>query len=120
MTDTIIQDNFRRQLACRSRFSGRQYYGYTHGLGAREPSTNIFVNEFSSTYRQRAATAWIPTETREHPRPSEIMCCGIYHEHVGLIPNYGGYIPGGRFRFGSTFGRDTIDAKRWLRGDFRT
>ena len=37
-----------------------------------------------------------------------------------MLPNYLGHVPGETFRFGKTFGADTKDAKRWLRGDFST
>lgn len=48
-----------------------------------------------------------------------LPCHKIYHRNIGLIPNYGGHVPGQTFRFGQTYGTDSVDAKRWLRGDFR-
>ena len=38
----------------------------------------------------------------------------IYLKNIGLIPNYSGHIPGARFRYGATFGNDTVNAKRSL------
>ncbi|KAJ8734281.1 hypothetical protein PYW07_014832 [Mythimna separata] len=50
--------------------------------------------------------------------PMSINPTEIYHKHVGMLPNYAGHVPGCMFRFGKTYGNDTRDAKRWLRGDF--
>ncbi|KAF9795582.1 hypothetical protein SFRURICE_004954 [Spodoptera frugiperda] len=50
--------------------------------------------------------------------PLSINPTEIYHKHVGMLPNYAGHVPGCMFRFGKTYGNDTRDAKRWLRGDF--
>ncbi|CAH2100325.1 unnamed protein product [Euphydryas editha] len=50
--------------------------------------------------------------------PLSINPTEIYHKHVGMLPNYAGHVPGCVFRFGKTYGNDTRDAKRWLRGDF--
>ncbi|KAJ2946651.1 hypothetical protein O0L34_g12708 [Tuta absoluta] len=50
--------------------------------------------------------------------PLSINPTEIYHKHVGMLPNYAGHVPGHMFRFGMTYGNDTRDAKRWLRGDF--
>ncbi|CAK1548112.1 unnamed protein product [Leptosia nina] len=51
--------------------------------------------------------------------PLSINPTEIYHKHVGMLPNYAGHVPGCLFRFGKTYGNDTRDAKRWLRGDFK-
>ncbi|KPJ14539.1 putative elongator complex protein 3 [Papilio machaon] len=51
--------------------------------------------------------------------PLSINPTEIYHKHVGMLPNYAGHVPGCIFRFGKTYGNDTRDAKRWLRGDFK-
>lgn len=35
----------------------------------------------------------------------------LYHVHSGLLPKYMGYVPGLKFRYGSTFGMLTYNAK---------
>ncbi|BES92878.1 UPF0605 protein [Nesidiocoris tenuis] len=80
--------------------------------------SNASLRDFTTNYRRRLSTEWAPvTVVRKDPplliRPSE-----IYHKHIGMLPNYGGHIPGSMYRSGNTFGNDTRDAKRWLRGDF--
>ncbi|CAK8685508.1 unnamed protein product [Clavelina lepadiformis] len=35
----------------------------------------------------------------------------VYHIHSGLLPKYMGYVPGLKFRYGSTFGMLTFNAK---------
>ncbi|XP_018328588.1 UPF0605 protein CG18335 [Agrilus planipennis] len=74
--------------------------------------------DFTSNYRKRLGTEWVPVTTSRPDPPLLVQPAEIYHTHVGHIPNYGGHIPGAVFRFGKTFGTDTKDAKRWLRGDF--
>ncbi|KAK6641673.1 hypothetical protein RUM44_013388 [Polyplax serrata] len=117
MTDAETQDAFRRIQAIKSRFPGHSAYGYSHGAGEKVRGTNIAKNEFLSCLRQKRATEWQPVCLSEHPRPFEITCYAIHHKHVGHIPNYGGHIPGAKFRYGATYGHDTIDAKRWFRGE---
>ncbi|XP_052839148.1 protein FAM166B [Drosophila gunungcola] len=57
---------------------------------------------------------WVPVEKagvgRSFANPNGV----IYPRVVGMIPRYGGHVPGNKFRVGNTYGRSTIDAKRHL------
>lgn len=74
--------------------------------------------DFTSNYRSRQSTEWAPASITQPEPPALIKSTDIHHKNVGLIPNYLGHVPGARFRYGKTFGNDTRDGKRWLRGDF--
>lgn len=80
--------------------------------------TNSFTHDFTGNHRQRQNTAWFPDSLDKPTPPLIIQSAQIYHKHLGQIPNYCGHIPGKMFRFGKTFGNDSRDAKRWLRGDY--
>ncbi|XP_071439796.1 CIMIP2 protein CG18335 [Hetaerina americana] len=89
-------------------------YGKTHDSQVRSQ-----LAEFTSNYRHRQSQEWAPAELgglNTYPRLSAGTI--IYPTHVGLIPKYGGHVPGETFRYGRTYGNATRDAKRWLRGDF--
>ncbi|XP_055908968.1 UPF0605 protein CG18335 [Eupeodes corollae] len=38
----------------------------------------------------------------------------IYNRAAGIVPNYGGHVPGKNLQYGKTFGNITIDARKWL------
>ncbi|XP_044730261.1 UPF0605 protein CG18335-like [Chrysoperla carnea] len=80
--------------------------------------TNSALCDFVSNYRKRQSTEWAPVSIVRPDPPLQIQPTEIYYKHLGQIPNYGGHIPGAMFRHGKTFGNDSRDAKRWLRGDF--
>ncbi|KAK2574990.1 hypothetical protein KPH14_008748 [Odynerus spinipes] len=101
-----------------SRYAGHIPYGYAHFGATNVPATNSALCEFTSNYRQRQSTEWAPVTVTKPDPPLLIQPTEIYHKHVGMLPNYLGHVPGEIFRFGKTFGADTKDAKRWLRGDY--
>ncbi|XP_053992705.1 UPF0605 protein CG18335-like [Hylaeus volcanicus] len=101
-----------------SRYAGHIPYGYAHFGASNVPATNSALCDFTSNYRKRQSTEWAPVTISRPDPPLAIQPTMIYHKHVGMIPNYLGHVPGETFRFGKTFGADTKDAKRWLRGDF--
>ncbi|XP_046740204.1 UPF0605 protein CG18335-like [Diprion similis] len=99
-------------------YSGHIPYGYAHFGATNSVMTNSALCDFTSNYRRRQSTEWAPVTISRPDPPLLIQPTEIYHKHVGMIPNYQGHVPGESFRFGKTFGADTRDAKRWLRGDF--
>lgn len=81
--------------------------------------TNDALCDFSNNFNHHKSTEWAPiVNTGVGSSKPSGPCHKIYHRNIGLIPNYGGHIPGALFRFGQTYGTDSRDAKRWLRGDF--
>ncbi|KAK0179577.1 hypothetical protein PV327_005316 [Microctonus hyperodae] len=101
-----------------SGYTGHIPFGYSHFGATHSPQSNRALCEFTSNYRMRQSAEWAPATISRPDPPCFIQPAEIYHKQVGLIPNYLGHIPGANFRHGKTFGADTTDAKRWLRGDF--
>ncbi|KAG7209293.1 hypothetical protein KM043_015406 [Ampulex compressa] len=101
-----------------SRYAGHIPYGYAHFGASNVPMTNSALCDFTSNYRKRQSTEWAPVTISRPDPPLLIQPTEIYHKHIGMLPNYRGHVPGALHRFGKTFGSDTKDAKRWLRGDF--
>lgn len=99
-------------------YTGHIPYGYAQLGATHVPMTNSALCDFTTNYRMRQSTEWAPATISRPEAPYLIQPTEIYHKHVGLIPNYLGHIPGATMRYGKTFGADTKDAKRWLRGDF--
>nr|XP_004928645.1 UPF0605 protein CG18335 [Bombyx mori] len=99
-------------------FSGHVPYGFQRFGESSKKLTNSALCDFSSNYRRRQSTEWAPVNVVKPDPPLSINPTEIYHKHVGMLPNYAGHVPGCVFRFGKTYGNDTRDAKRWLRGDF--
>ncbi|XP_012174685.1 UPF0605 protein CG18335 isoform X1 [Bombus terrestris] len=113
-----FMDNANPQKYFISRYGGHIPYGYAHFGKTNVPATNSALCDFTSDYRKRQSTEWAPVTISRPDPPLLIQPTIIYHKHVGMLPNYLGHVPGETFRFGKTFGADTKDAKRWLRGDF--
>ncbi|XP_076161676.1 CIMIP2 protein CG18335-like isoform X2 [Ptiloglossa arizonensis] len=99
-------------------YAGHIPYGYSHFGASNIPATNSALCDFTTNYRKRQSTEWAPASISRPDPPLMIQPTMIYHKHVGMLPNYLGHVPGETFRFGKTFGANTKDAKRWLRGDF--
>ncbi|KAF5295563.1 hypothetical protein FQR65_LT10426 [Abscondita terminalis] len=99
-------------------FTGPVPFGYsTFGMTNKE-MTNKALCDFTSNYRKRLSSEWSPVLiTRPDPRISNPPA-EIYLRDRGLMSNYTGHVPGAIFRFGNTYGNDSRDAKRWLRGDY--
>ncbi|CAK9823022.1 UPF0605 protein CG18335 [Anthophora retusa] len=112
-----FMDNANPQKYFISRYAGHIPYGYAHFGKSNVPATNSALCDFTSDYRKRQSTEWAPVTISRPDPPLVIQPTAIYHKHVGMLPNYLGHVPGETFRFGKTFGADTKDAKRWLRGD---
>lgn len=78
-----------------------------------EPNKELTANalrEFSCDYNGRL-----------HPQLQQIAedkmnarSFKIYHRTTGMIPNYTGHVPGEMFKFGKTYGKNTINAKKEL------
>ncbi|XP_015599184.1 UPF0605 protein CG18335 [Cephus cinctus] len=113
-----FMDNVNPKKYFVSGYTGYIPYGYAHFGATNLPMTNSALCDFTTNYRTRQSTEWAPANISRPDPPLLIQPTEIYHKHVGLIPNYLGHVPGCRFRFGKTFGADSRDAKRWLRGDF--
>ncbi|XP_017780583.1 PREDICTED: UPF0605 protein CG18335 [Nicrophorus vespilloides] len=101
-------------------FAGHVPFGYSSFGKSNQAMTNSALCDFTSNYRKRLSTEWAPVSITRPDPPLLIEPADIYPRHMGQLPNYAGHIPGEKFRFGKTYGNDTRDAKRWLRGDFST
>ncbi|XP_011304491.1 UPF0605 protein CG18335 [Fopius arisanus] len=99
-------------------YTGHIPHSHDHFGGSHKPMTNSALCEFTNNYRSRQSAEWAPVSISRPDPPLLIQPPEIYHKHVGMMPNYLGHIPGAAFRYGKTYGSDTRDAKRWLRGDF--
>nr|CAI5839729.1 unnamed protein product [Callosobruchus analis] len=104
----------------KSGFTGHVPFGYASFGQTNEAMTNSALCDFTSNYRKRLSNEWAPVMIDRPDPPVLIQPSEIYHKHIGQLPNYGGHIPGAIFRYGKTYGNDSRDAKRWLRGDFST
>ncbi|XP_068147794.1 uncharacterized protein [Drosophila tropicalis] len=62
----------------------------------------------------RRSTEWVPLESAGVGRSFANTNAVIYPRVIGMLPRYGGHVPGEIFKVGTTYGRSTIDAKRWL------
>nr|KAF6484307.1 family with sequence similarity 166 member B [Rousettus aegyptiacus] len=63
--------------------------------------TNQALQEFGQIYSQgrpQKVLKHLPSLSRTYP------------QKLGLLPNYGGYVPGYKFQFGRTYGHLTHDA----------
>ncbi|KAL1138795.1 hypothetical protein AAG570_008857 [Ranatra chinensis] len=101
-------------------FTGHVPFGYSKFGQGYAPYTNSALCDFTSNYRQNKSTEWAPVSVTRVDPPLLVQPTEIYHKQMGLLPNYGGHVPGIAFRSGKTYGTETRDAKRWLRGDFST
>ncbi|XP_037952993.1 uncharacterized protein LOC119683709 [Teleopsis dalmanni] len=83
-------------------------HGRYIGPGATAENTN--------NYRQRISTEWGVLESAGIATSFSSTIYGrcpiVYPRTIGLIPNYGGHIPGYLATVGKTFGDATVDAKR--------
>lgn len=102
-----------------SKLSPGQYpFGCANFGKPRQNISRSALCDFTTDYRKRLSNEWGPVFTTRPEPPVLIQPFEIYHKHLGQLPNYTGHIPGAIFRYGSTYGSDSRDAKRWLRGDF--
>ncbi|XP_030378408.1 UPF0605 protein GA14893 [Scaptodrosophila lebanonensis] len=62
----------------------------------------------------RRSAEWVPLEKAGVGRSFANTNGVIYPRVIGMLPRYGGHVPGEIFDVGRTYGRSTIDAKRWL------
>ncbi|EDW08330.1 uncharacterized protein LOC6578484 [Drosophila mojavensis] len=62
----------------------------------------------------RRSIEWVPIRSAGIGRSFAITNGVIYPRIIGMLPHYGGHVPGEIFKVGYTFGRSTVDAKRWL------
>ncbi|XP_018576172.1 UPF0605 protein CG18335-like [Anoplophora glabripennis] len=113
-----FSDNTDTEKYLKSGFTGHVPFGYATLGKTNQQMTNSALCDFTSSYRKRLSNEWAPVQIDRPEPPLLIQPAEIYHRHIGQLPNYGGHIPGAIFRYGKTYGNDTRDAKRWLRGDF--
>ncbi|KAJ3641697.1 hypothetical protein Zmor_028179 [Zophobas morio] len=113
-----FMDNTDPEKYFKKGFAGHVPFGYAAFGKTNEAMTNSTLCDFTSNYRKRLSTEWAPVTISRADPPLLIKPTEIYHKHIGQLPNYGGHIPGAIFRFGKTYGNDSRDAKRWLRGDY--
>lgn len=97
---------------------GKYPFGCSNFKNARQMISKTNICDFVTDYRKRLSNEWVPAYVARPEVPVVIQPFDIYHKHLGQLPNYTGHIPGAIFRYGRTYGNDTRDAKRWLRGDF--
>ncbi|KAH8370003.1 hypothetical protein KR093_001864, partial [Drosophila rubida] len=62
----------------------------------------------------RRSIEWVPIRSAGVGRSSAITNGVIYPRVCGMLPRYGGHVPGEIFNVGHSFGSSTVDAKRWL------
>lgn len=80
--------------------------------------TNDALCDFTNNFNHHKSTEWSPIiNTGVGASVPSAPCHKIYHRNIGLIPNYGGHVPGAMFRIGQTYGSDSRDAKRCLSGN---
>lgn len=79
-------------------FSGHVPFAHEHMGKSNQPMTNSALCDFTSNYRKRLSTEWAPVNITRPDPPLMIQPSEIYHKHTGLLPNYGGHLPGAIFR----------------------
>lgn len=62
----------------------------------------------------RRSVEWVPVRSAGIGRSFASMDGVIYPRVIGMLPRYGGHVPGYIFNMGQTFGRSTVNARRWL------
>uniref|UniRef100_A0A336LKC9 CSON009746 protein n=1 Tax=Culicoides sonorensis TaxID=179676 RepID=A0A336LKC9_CULSO len=64
-------------------------------------------------YNQRKSFEWAPISAKGMGNSLSSVSdqCQIYYNDRGLIPGYGGHVPGIQEKYGNTFGQSSIDAK---------
>ncbi|XP_070531586.1 ciliary microtubule inner protein 2B-like [Ptychodera flava] len=89
-------------------------------LGMGYPNlTHDALNEFTTEFANMEARRSQPV-TLERPAMVVRDTKLIYPIHSGLVPHYTGHIPGQKFRYGTTFGHSTLNARRLPRGSLLT
>ncbi|XP_014291478.1 CIMIP2 protein CG18335 [Halyomorpha halys] len=102
----------------KSGFTGHVPFGYSKYGQGYAPLSNSGLCDFTNYYHTRKSNEWTPVNIIQSEPPLVVSSNEIYHKHIGMVPNYTGHVPGNIFRSGRTFGADSRDAKRWLKGDF--
>nr|XP_029712396.1 UPF0605 protein GA14893-like isoform X1 [Aedes albopictus]XP_029712397.1 UPF0605 protein GA14893-like isoform X1 [Aedes albopictus]XP_029712398.1 UPF0605 protein GA14893-like isoform X1 [Aedes albopictus]XP_029712399.1 UPF0605 protein GA14893-like isoform X1 [Aedes albopictus]XP_029712400.1 UPF0605 protein GA14893-like isoform X1 [Aedes albopictus]XP_029712401.1 UPF0605 protein GA14893-like isoform X1 [Aedes albopictus] len=97
------------------------YTGHKPFLWPRFGEANVSLTkkalcDFTNSYQHRRHTEWVPISPAGSGtcQPSAAMN-EIYMKNIGLVPSYKGHVPGAMFRFGTTFGNDSKNAKRCLK-----
>ncbi|XP_066248972.1 CIMIP2 protein CG18335-like [Euwallacea similis] len=113
-----FSDNIDSEKYLKAGFTRHIPSGYAAFSKTNDPMTNSSLCKFGSNYSKRLRNEWAPIEIDRRDYSMSIQTVEIYNKHIGQLPSYGGHIPGAIFRYGKTYGKDSRDAKRWLRGDF--
>ena len=79
-------------------YTGHIPYGYAHFGASNTPLSNSALCEFTTNYKIRQSTEWAPATIAPPDPPILIQPMIIYHKNVGLVPNYGGHVPGANLR----------------------
>lgn len=79
-----------------------------------KPNRTLQRKSWFDDYNQRQSTEWEPILAKGIgiKAPSNDEQFRIYFEDRGLIPGYKGHVPGLNHKYGKTYGKSSIDAKR--------
>lgn len=115
-----FSDNSDPEKYLKSGFTGHVPFGYASFGKTNKALTHSTLCDFTNNYKKRLSNEWAPVQIDRPVPPALSQPSEIYQKHIGQLPNYTGHIPGAIFRYGKTYGNDSRDAKRWLRGHFST
>ncbi|XP_037037405.1 UPF0605 protein GA14893-like [Bradysia coprophila] len=118
-TSPFFMENSEAEKYLKSGNAGHKPFAWPLFGKDHQRITNDALCDFSNNFNHHKSTEWAPiVHTGVGASIPSESCHQIYHRNIGLLPNYGGHVPGAVFRFGQTYGADSLDAKRWLRGQF--
>ena len=81
-----------------SGYAGHVPYGYSKYGQSYAPYSNSALCDFTSNYRKRQSTEWVPVGITQPEPPLIIQPAALYHRQLGMIPRYAGHVPGYQFR----------------------
>ncbi|KAF6205071.1 hypothetical protein GE061_019238 [Apolygus lucorum] len=98
-------------------YTGHIPFGQSKYGKGYTPYTNSALCDFTTNYRRRLSTEWAPVSVIRRDPPLLIQPTEIYHKHVGMLPDYGGHVPGSKFRVGKTFGTRKTSTRYLINGE---
>merc|ERR1712066_260223 len=111
-SDTVAKQPINKQESEESVFPDSEEY--------KKYNIQIPSKVYADTYIRRDASKWKSTPVpgmRTCPESDKYRQVVIndyeqvYHKDRGVVPKYGGYVPGLKFRYGSPFGQLTYNAR---------
>lgn len=72
-------------------------HDYTYLETSIVPSSDDVLNSFANCRKREGIKYRVITNVYTDP-PLLVQSTEIYHKNIGMIPNYGGHIPGAMFR----------------------